>query len=518
MTKIDLGRHVREPRLRCAVAMVGLAKGRLRHWFWLDRTIQWQILAAFVLITFVAGMATAGVVVYSKRRDARTEMEASVEVAERLVRSFVEQIARDVAASSLRTFPLHEIETVPLQIRSLRHARIYMVDANEQRVTPLPTAEEDEQREERTPVPSRLLSLLRLDNPKREIPVTFRGEQVATVFVVGQPSHEIADAWHDLADLAPVVLIADAAVIGLLCVVLRRALTPLTGLVSGLKELEQGHFRYRLPRVEVRQLSDIADRFNALADALQATTMDNIRLNHRLITVQDDERRLIASELHDDLGSYLLGLRMNLLSLQRIIDALPADAAAAARDRVGTLVRLGEQLQTANRTLLKRIRPMAVGRAPLADVIADLVTDFERNDPDHTFNLEIGHIHRGYSDCIDLTVYRCIQEGLTNAVRHAQARSITVRLEQRATPLPTHDDQSTSAVLRLSVTDDGGGIKPGAQAGIGLTGMEERVRALGGALAISNVPGHGACLEIVIPLEAAQSGVPQSLSTGPRAP
>jgi two-component system, NarL family, sensor histidine kinase UhpB len=508
-----LGGDVRKPFLHRTATMIGPAAqgvaSRLLHWFWFDRTIQWQILAAFMFINFGAAAATTGVIIYSKQRDTMIEMEASVEVAERLVRSFIEQLARDSGGDSLKSFPLYQIETLPLQIRNLRHVRISMVDANENRVSRLPTADDGDERKDGISAPSWFLSLFHFDNPKREIPVMFRGAQVGTMLVVGQASDEIAEAWQDLSDLAPVVLIADAAVIGLLYIVLCQVLTPMTSLATGLRELEQGHFGYRLPRLKVRQLEDIVERFNALAGALQETTTDNVRLNRRLIAVQDNERRQIASELHDELGSYLFGLRMNLLSLQRLVDAIPPGAGESARERVRTLIGLGEQIQTANRTLLKQIRPMAIGRAPLADVIADLVTEFERNDPDHVFVLHVGPIHRGYGDCIDLTVYRCIREGLTNAVRHAQAETVTITIQQQDAPLP----RSASAALRLSVKDDGCGLKPGTQAGLGLTGMEERVRALGGTFAISNGPGHGACLDIAIPVEVAgwSSSEPQSV-------
>jgi two-component system, NarL family, sensor histidine kinase UhpB len=515
MTEMDLGSDVRKRFVRRTIVMVVPplqdAGGRLLHWLWFDRAIQWQILAAFLFINFVAGGVVTGVVIYSKQRDAMIEMEASVEVAERLVRTFIEQLAGDIEASSPRTFPLYQIETLPSQIRNLRHVRI-LIEATEHRVTRSSSADEGEQRKENSSAMRWVSSFLHFDNPKREIPVMFRGGQVGTVLVVGQASDEIAEAWQDLVDLAPVVLIADAAVIALLYVVLGQVLTPLTSLATGLRELGQGHFRYRLARPKVRQLADIVDRFNALASALQATMTDNVQLNRRLITVQDDERRQIASELHDELGSYLFGLRMNLLSLQRLIDTLPPDAVAPARERVGTLVGLGEQIQTANRTLLKRIRPMAIGRAPLADVIADLVTEFERNDPDHIFNLHIGLIRRSYSDCIDLTVYRCIQEGLTNAVRHARAQTVTIRLEHQTTQLPWSNGRSATCVLRLSVTDDGCGIKPRTQPGIGLTGMEERVRALGGTFSVSNGPSCGATLDIAIPVEPAEWRPPQSVS------
>jgi two-component system, NarL family, sensor histidine kinase UhpB len=194
-------------------------------------------------------------------------------------------------------------------------------------------------------------------------------------------------------------------------------------------------------------------------------------------------------------------LRANVLSVQRLAESLPPGIADLMRQRAQTLAEVSERIQSANRRVLRRIRPMAIGHAALADVVADLVADFGRNDSDHAFKLDIGQLRHGYSDCIDLTVYRCVQEGVTNAVRHAEANTVAIRLEEQMMPMPHLDGSSASIVLRLLVSDDGRGFEPSASPGLGLIGMEERISALGGTLAISSGCGGGTFLEITIPVE-----------------
>jgi two-component system sensor histidine kinase UhpB len=137
-------------------------------------------------------------------------------------------------------------------------------------------------------------------------------------------------------------------------------------------------------------------------------------------------------------------------------------------------------------------------------VIADLVAEFERNSPEQTFTLDIGRLRQGYGDCIDLTVYRCVQEGLTNAMRHAEARAVAISLEEVTMPPAQLDGGAAALALRLSVTDDGRGLAQGAAPGLGLTGMERRIRALGGELAIARRPGGGTRLDVTIPAEEAE--------------
>jgi two-component system sensor histidine kinase UhpB len=115
--------------------------------------------------------------------------------------------------------------------------------------------------------------------------------------------------------------------------------------------------------------------------------------------------------------------------------------------------------------------------------------------------LEIGCLAHSYGECIDLTVYRCLQEGITNAVRHADAKTIVVAFDELEAEVSNSERRGVPAVLQLSVRDDGRGIAPGASPGFGLTGIEERVRALGGSFAITGPLGGGTRLDIVIPLD-----------------
>jgi two-component system sensor histidine kinase UhpB len=103
---------------------------------------------------------------------------------------------------------------------------------------------------------------------------------------------------------------------------------------------------------------------------------------------------------------------------------------------------------------------------------------------------------RGYGDSVDLTVYRCVQESLTNVVRHAQAKHVGVELGE----LASEGNGNGERELALTVRDDGRGIDPAAPPGFGLRGMQERVQGLGGRYKVETASGRGTCIRIVIPL------------------
>ncbi len=173
--------------------------------------------------------------------------------------------------------------------------------------------------------------------------------------------------------------------------------------------------------------------------------------------------------------------------LTRLASDLPEDSAGRVRSRVQILTEIAGRVQTLNRRLLERLRPIALGDIPLAELLAALVTEFEKHDGAPDIAFEPVHLANSYGDCVDLTLYRCLQEGLTNIVRHAQARSVALRIE------------GGPGTVRLTLRDDGVGLAPGRAVGMGLTGIKERVHALGGSVSITAAAAGGTCLDIVLP-------------------
>ena len=118
-----------------------------------------------------------------------------------------------------------------------------------------------------------------------------------------------------------------------------------------------------------------------------------------------------------------------------------------------------EHLQSINRSMLNRLRPMALGHVPLQDILSELVHERGRQHPQIAFSFPAGKLLRGYGDSVDLTVYRCVQESLTNAIRHAQASKVAVEIAEADNRART-SEAAGAAELTLTIRDDGRGIDP----------------------------------------------------------
>jgi two-component system, NarL family, sensor histidine kinase UhpB len=475
------------------------------HAYWRARTLRTQLLSLFILIELIAA-AVAGVVsIFNARSATRVEIAASMELAELWVKEAVLLAQRETPADRF-------LADLSSQLRRARHVRIEVRDAagnvlevRPAAVVPAPPGGETETPTTwllalvSAPAPAWFAALIAPPTERRVVPVVVQGVRIGSVDVLSEPKDEIGEKWETTSVLGAVGLGVTLAVTGLLYLLVGRVLKPLTGLAAGLAELEHRRYRVRLERPQPAELAIITDRFNALAEALEASLAENQSLNRRLITAQDDERRRTALDLHDEVGPSLFGLKAHAASMAKAAEALPEGAAADMKERVRDLNAIIDHLQAINRGMLNRLRPMSLGQLPLADVLSELVSGRAREYPQIRFSFVAEGIERSYGDSIDLTLYRCIQEGLTNVIRHAEATRVDVRVAA------SQDDSVPEASVTLAVRDNGRGIDPLAPKGLGSLGMRERVEGLGGDYAIDSERGRGTSLRVVIPLRAKEN-------------
>jgi two-component system, NarL family, sensor histidine kinase UhpB len=524
---------------------------RASNFLWFGRSVRTQILIVFIAINLVAASVAGSIIVFKAGASTRIEIAASMRLAELMVSEAVQLIQQGIPAEQF-------LKTLPAQLRFLRHVRIGVRDAAGQPVGDQIAERTEPPREDgRAAAPSWFARLIGPPIERHEVAVVVDNRTIGTVEIVSEPRDEIAEVWENSIALAAVAMMAVLVIVGILYWALGRVLDPLTALGTGLRGLERRDYKVRLVRPKVLEFAAIVDRFNALAGALDEVRTENLTLNRRVITAQDDERRRTALELHDEVGPSLFGLKANVASIAKAALGVPGTAADTVADRVRDLTAIIDHLQGINRSMLNRLRPMALGHVPLREIIAELVRDRAREHPQIFFTHDVDLLERSYDDTVDLTLYRCVQESLTNAIRHANAKSIGVRVAEISTagrtidvsrsgsapsslagegrgggsggcgtavphsPTPTPDpspqgggEKNSPAVdggakLELTVRDDGFGIAADQAQGFGLRGMQERVQALGGDFAIETGSSSGTCVRIVIPLPSRPGGSAQ---------
>jgi len=245
------------------------------------------------------------------------------------------------------------------------------------------------------------------------------------------------------------------------------AIRPLAQLRRGLTQLRAGDYDTVIPLAGPPEIRRICQAANQLAATLKRLSRDNRDLLRKLVSVQDDERRELARELHDELGPLLFAIRANATALSET-----SPAHAEPHSSAQGMLQAAEALQQANRRVLQGLSPLYVQDLKLGESIATLLQNARVQAPQLEFTAMVDPQLNSIDGVLSQTIYRVVQEGVTNVLRHAKASRTDVRAAI---------DKSEVAI---EISDDGVGFPPDNVFGRGLTGMRERVHALDGTFAL----------------------------------
>jgi two-component system sensor histidine kinase UhpB len=470
----------------CAERLNKLRLPALRH----GRSVRTHILLAIGTVNLLAVLVTGGLLIVNTRVATRLEIESSFEVAQRLVDVTVKDLAEQDRLNELAN-------RLPYALKDLRHVRIMLVDSfgNLTVVSRAPDLVNGKPVKQR--VPKWFKSLVGPKLVRRTVLLSSANSTIPAI-IAGDPTDELAEAWREFYTFILAWVGLNALILLALSAALSRVLNPLVTFSRGLFNLEAGAYATRLKPPKQKEIALLANRFNTLAGALGAARDANGRLYKQLVLVQEHERREIANELHDEAGPCLFGITANAASIKTLAKDLSSNR-SNIEQRVAQIQSIAERLKLLNRALLKKLRPGSLGRVGIAESIDELIASFQGLHPATRVAVSVGRLERSYGEAIDLTLYRCIQEGVTNALRHGQGGDISIELNEKRHANGKGSKRSHHS-LCLTVHDNGKGFDASARKGFGLTSITERVRALGGTFAIASAPAEGTTITVVIPV------------------
>ncbi len=245
----------------------------------------------------------------------------------------------------------------------------------------------------------------------------------------------------------------------------------------------------------VRRILRLESRAEQDFQQISSARMELKGLSARLVEVQENERRAISRELHDEVGQSLTGVLVELANLSSLIRA--ADPSASAK--AGEIKRLVEESIRVVRNMALLLRPSMLDDLGLVPAL-----DWQAREVSKRGGIWVKVVAEGVSENLPeehkTCVYRVVQEALHNIVQHAGARNASVAVRQER------------GRLRLTIEDDGRGFRPRLQRGMGLLGIQERVTHLNGAFAVDSEPGEGTVLrvDLPVPLQESPEGNPKS--------
>ena len=274
-----------------------------------------------------------------------------------------------------------------------------------------------------------------------------------------------------------------------ICTVVGRILRPLENLANAFGQIGQGYYHGTVPERGPPELSRLAIGFNVMTRRLAVAAAQNRRLNERLLTLQAEERADLARDLHDEIGPLLFAVEMTSATIERLAGG---DREADIPAHVHSIQEAVARVQRHVRVLLGRLRPITASGLGVA--IDQLTAFWQSCRPDIAFAAAVSVEEDEIDDDLRETIYRIVQEGLSNAIRHGDPGLVEIAV--------THDGVGD---IRVEVTDDGNGMAANGMADrdpthLGLIGMRERVMAMAGSLSIRNGhEGRGFSLVVGLP-------------------
>lgn len=304
-------------------------------------------------------------------------------------------------------------------------------------------------------------------------------------------SRSVIDAWDDLLAMTAWALLLLGVIFIASRYALDRALRPLLQVMQALDRTGAGRFDTRLPVFATPELGRLSRAFNGMADRLKAAVNANVHLETEREVAEhmqarlEEERRIIARELHDELAQGITAVRALAGAIVQRTSDQPA-----LHGHAHSIVAVTGEMQDGVRGILHRLRPAA--SSALAATLERTLLAWQLQHEEITLSSHLALGAQVLGDEVAQAVLRIVQEGLTNIVRHARASRVELRITQ-------HGEE-----LHISLRDNGCGRNaqpsPQAGSGLGLTGMGERIALLGGELSFEPPAGGGFGLRIRLPL------------------
>ena len=452
--------------------------------------MMWQKLSLRARINLLLALVlTLGLAINITRLvlEAAPRVQAEDQSVVRLAREFIETI---VAGLNEAPDPDARLNQIVRDLSRLRHVSITRQGDPSKIVQ---VAERVEDNDDPRSPPAWFVALVHPEKTSITVPISIHGK-ADSLMITSHPNDEMAEIWDGILTQLEV---GSAIAIGLFLItmmVVGRALAPLGALSQAMTRIEGGSYDARVEPAGSPELAGICTKLNHLAGALSDAAEEKRRLAERVVSLQDIERKEIARELHDEFGPYLFAMRAHAGALVRLSE-VGEPGPDALRKHGGAILEQVNAVQQFNRRILERLRPVGLAELGLCEALGALFRLWGESHPEVTIETSISRSLGETGETADLTIYRIVQEALTNVFRHAGATSVSVTIEPAAQPAGRPGGRG-GALVRIS--DNGRGMDLDHRLGRGLTGMRERILALGGTLTVAS-SDSGVTVEAVVP-------------------
>jgi two-component system, NarL family, sensor histidine kinase UhpB len=295
------------------------------------------------------------------------------------------------------------------------------------------------------------------------------GKDLGFILITPEPIYEYVEIWQQVKGGLWIIAIFFILVNLMVLILFSYTLSPINTILSAYEKLEGGNYNVKIKKTSFLEFDSIGQKFNSMVSRLKKNNEEIHRLSQNLINVQEQEKRELAINLHDELGQVLTAIQAQAASIKTA--KIPVNAA----DSADTIIGLSKSMMLSTRTMIKKLSLGLLNELGLELALKELIENWVARYPkvrlNYDFNSEA--INQLKSPHKAAHVYRIIQEALTNISKHSTPTKVEINLRH----LNDH--------VTLSIKNNGSSARKNNTKGMGLIGMKERVSQMGGTMKIS---------------------------------
>ncbi len=283
------------------------------------------------------------------------------------------------------------------------------------------------------------------------------------VIITQDKSAEFDEIRDTMMQVSIVFLLSLLTSLLLLHLSIKARLQPLRRLCEGLASVQKGNYQVKIAASDISEINQLINHYETMAEGLATKQMQVTELRGRLAEIQERERQAMARELHDNIGQLMTGIAVQVYMLKQ--QHQQPNFVVRASEHIQTMC---EEIQLSLRQMTQQLYPVTLGRMGLISAIHELCARWQEIHPlNIRFNAHVSHLPDDATR--DMHIYRIIQEAMSNTIKHARARTLSILL--------THDEE----LLTVVITDDGKGLDTQANPqGLGLASMRDRASLIQG--------------------------------------
>lgn len=420
-----------------------------------------RIILSVVLILLLGGVTA----VWQARKSVEKEVQSSINLALQMI---------EFGFAQLPVASRHGSAWLP-QISALQQARHLQISIADEGQEPVEfVTHKVVENKDKTP-PAWFVRAIKIDYLTAKYDIAMADGSIKTILITANPLDEISEAWGESKAFFWSIVLMVWVIFLAVNLVFHSMLQAVKSILAGLHLVESGKYDVALPSFKISEFDAISTEINKMSLALKTAQQNNQALARHTMHIQEEERRTMSRELHDEMGQSLTAIKaMAVTSKQENVD-VPKVA--------DSIIEICNHLAKVVRSMMRTLHPLSLAELGLGATLTDLMGEWRRRHPSLAIEFHYDQRLEDLSHEVAIHVYRVVQECLTNVVRHAKASEVSVLVDMIS-------NQHMTPRVELKISDNGVGGEINAR-GFGILGMRERVENLGGKFSFKSTVGKG---------------------------